>query len=304
MTIHKQERDSAAVPDLLLERFRLNELPRAEADRLDAAIRGDEVLRQRLGALEASDEEIGRRYPSDRLATAIRARIAQHPNEARRTRGISASSRARLALPAVVAIVTAMVLMVRPPAWAPWASGGGPGLAGTEAGPTSTGTQAGPTSGGTEAGPTSEPYGDRIKGGALTLYRRTDTGSETLADGDRVRTGDLIRVGYRAADQEYGTILSIDGRGAVTLHLPPSGARAVRLEHRKTVLLDRAYELDDAPLWERFYFITGQASFEVAPVIEAARRAAAAGGAAAPSLLSLPPGLEQSTFSLQKETKP
>ncbi len=69
------------------------------------------------------------------------------------------------------------------------------------------------------------------------------------------------------------------------------------------VLLDHAYELDDAPRVERFYLIASEAPFDLAPVLAAARRAAAAAGAT-PPLLQLPPGFEQSTFSLQKEDKP
>ena len=41
------------------------------------------------------------------------------------------------------------------------------------------------------------------------------------------------------------------------------------------MLLDQAYELDDAPRWERFYFVTGDTPFAVAPIVDAARRAAA-----------------------------
>ncbi len=70
------------------------------------------------------------------------------------------------------------------------------------------------------------------------------------------------------------------------------------------VLLDQAYELDDAPSWERFYFVTGDAAFEVAPIVEAARRAAARGLRSPPAALSIPGELTQSTFSLQKEARP
>src|SRR6185436_11941296 len=99
----------------------------------------------------------------------------------------------------------------------------------------------------------------------------------------------------------YGAIVSIDGRGAVTLHLPRQGARATRLpEGGETVLLDRAYELDDAPRWERFFFVTGEAPFEIEPLLEAARRAAADPSAPAPERLTLPPNLEQAVFSLEK----
>src|SRR5262249_17390764 len=136
---------------------------------------------------------------------------------------------------------------------------------------------------------------DRIKGQkpALALYRRTAAGSEALANGSLAHQGDVVRVGYRAAGHAYGVIFSIDGRGTVTMHLPPSGDRAPPLEPKTRVLLDAAYELDDAPLWERFYFVAGDTPFVVAPVVDAIRRSG-----------PLPRGLEQSTFSLQKEVRP
>jgi len=95
-------------------------------------------------------------------------------------------------------------------------------------------------------------------------------------------------------------ILSIDGRGAVTLHLPPSGDRAVPLAPGKMVLLDAAYELDEAPRVERFYFVTAREPFAAEPVVSAARRAAQG---TVPDALPLPPGLEQATFAIQKEAR-
>ena len=134
---------------------------------------------------------------------------------------------------------------------------------------------------------------------ALAVYRKTNTGSETLNDGAIAHRGDLIRLGYRAAGKPYGVILSIDGRGAVTMHLPPNGEQAASLQNEPTVLLDKAYELDDAPRWERFYFVTGETSFLVQPVMDAARRAASS--SRPQPKLELPKGLEQSIFLLQKE---
>lgn len=127
--------------------------------------------------------------------------------------------------------------------------------------------------------PTATPEpGERIKGmrPALALFRKSERGSEALADGDVARAGDLVRVGYRAAGRAYGVILSIDGRGAVTLHLPAGGGRAAALHPGDTVLLGHSYELDDAP------------------------RAAAKRSGAPPQALALPPSLDQSTFLLLK----
>jgi len=73
--------------------------------------------------------------------------------------------------------------------------------------------------------------GDRVKGlePTLLLFRKTPEGSEPLKDGAAARAGDLIRIGYRAAGQRWGVIVSVDGRGVVTRHLPRERARTLRV---------------------------------------------------------------------------
>jgi hypothetical protein len=243
------------IPDVVLERYRLNELPDASARAVEAMLAADPELRARLDALDGSDEEILRAYPP---------RVFVRDVPAAPRRGVR-----RFAI-AAAAVATAAIAIVAslPPA------------------------------------PPQEPDGVRIKGGhpSLAVYRRTAAGSERLADGAVARPGDLLRVGYVSAGRGYGVILSIDGRGAVTVHLPPSGGRAAPLTPGRTVLLDTAYELDDAPRVERFYFVTGTDPFAVAEIVSAAERAAA-DGAAPPVTLPLPRGLEQATFAIQKEGK-
>src|SRR5213075_1493137 len=94
---------------------------------------------------------------------------------------------------------------------------------------------------------------DRVKGlePGLTIYRRTAAGTETLA-----------------------------GRGVVTRHFPADGDRAAALARGRVTLLDQAYELDDAPGWERFYFVTGDTPFAVAPIVDAAHEISAGGAGA------------------------
>ena len=263
------------IPDLILEQYRLGELPRAEADRVRALLSEDPALRARHDALEQSDEEIARSYPAGWLAARIRARLPVP----------DAGGHFGWRVPLGVA-VTAILVIVSIPMW---------------------------------TAPEREPVapavtGDRIKGllPALTIYRRTAAGTETLADGSVARPGDLLRVAYTGAGRTYGVILSIDRRGGVTLHLPPNpfdsrgslrtgGERAAPLASGHATLLDQAYELDDAPGWERFYFVTGDTPFPVAPIVEAARKVAADGARLAPAALPIGRELTQSTFSLQKE---
>ena len=241
-------------PDLLLERYRFDELPQADRVRFDGEMTADPGLRARVEALAASDAEIREQYdPAVFLRQAVARRRRQWLRPFVFAGGLAA-----------VAIALVATL---------------PGL------------------------PTSNLATERSKGApldrpGLAVYRRTPAGSERLADGDVARAGDLLRLGYASAGRSYGVILSIDGKGAVTMHLPPSGEEAAHLGQDKLVLLDAAYELDDAPRIERFYFITAARPFKIAPVLAAAQRASAS-----PGVLALPAGFEQVSFAVQKEVR-
>jgi len=255
------------VAEITLERYRLNELPAEVMAALERRMQTDHDLRRRVDALVLSDDQI---RASDRLqpvAARVRQRLEPERTDATRRGWLSM---ARWALPAAASIAFALIFLL--PRTMFLATGDD----------------------------------ERIKGlsASLTLFRQVGAGSETLADGAVARQGDVIRVGYRAAGQAYGAILSIDGRGHITMHLPAGGARAVALGRESTVLLDQAYELDDAPRWERFYFITGDTPFPIAPLVESAQRAIAKAGGHAVPALSLDAGLQQSVFSLQKESTP
>lgn len=262
--------EPAAIPDLTLERYRLHELPADETARVERLLDTDAGLRQRLTALVVSDTDIRDVFPPALMARGIAGRMTGHG--ANRSPAITVL---RWAAPTAAVFLIAFVA-VRSMAVAP------------------------PDS----SSALSADDGNRIKGLAATLaiYRRTDAGSELLADGDRAHSGDLLRIGYKVANPGFGVILSVDGRGLVTLHLPADGGRAVALNDGDTVLLDRAYELDDAPKWERFYFVTARTSFDVEPVLSALRAASPTHDTPAP--LALAPDLEQVTFVLQKDTRP
>ena len=67
-----------------------------------------------------------------------------------------------------------------------------------------------------------------------------------------------------------------------------------------TVVHPLALELDDAPRWERFYFVTGDAPFETAPVVGAASQIDIEKTVDQPEKLDLPEDLDQFVVSLEK----
>ncbi|MDR2897499.1 MAG: hypothetical protein LBU99_01700 [Spirochaetaceae bacterium] len=105
---------------------------------------------------------------------------------------------------------------------------------------------------------------DRIKGiGTLEaqprifVYKKIDNEAVRLFDNAQVRENDILQVSYIAAGSDYGAIISVDGNGVVTQHFPYHGNSCAELVKDGEVALDFAYQLDDAPDFERFFFITG-----------------------------------------------
>jgi hypothetical protein len=146
---------------------------------------------------------------------------------------------------------------------------------------------------------TGERPGDEIrtKGPAvLQVFRQTPEGEERLAEQAPVHAQDVLQLRYDARGAGFGVILSVDGRGVVTPHLPDRLEGPAAALGKGLVTLPAAYELDDAPGYERFFIVTGRAPFEVQAVVSAIQRLGAD-----PGPLSLQPGLTQVSLRLEKE---
>jgi hypothetical protein len=153
--------------------------------------------------------------------------------------------------------------------------------------------------------PRDEPGAEeRIKGMTpeLFVYRRTASGVEGLKRGARVRPRDTLQLAYIAAGYKHGVILSVDGAGAVTLHSPRQQAGGDVLAPSGRHMLEHAYELDAAPDFERFFFVTSQRPIDVGQVVQAARELARTPALARREALPLPSHYSQATFELEKDS--
>jgi hypothetical protein len=251
-------------PDWLVERLALGELDAAAAADVRARLAAEgRDADAELAALGASNREILAELPPARVAAAVKARA-----HAKRSRTWLA------ALPLVLAGAAAIGLVARP------------GRHGTAP----------------------RPEGDvvfentEIKGASeLRVYRHSAAGDERLTDGARAATGDLLQLAYRAPSDGFGALLSIDGRGHVTVHWPEAAADApARLSAKGEVRLPSAYELDDAPAFERFIFVSSPSPFAMSTVLDAARALAARPGDARVQRLALPAPLNQLSVALEK----
>lgn len=221
--------DERPISDYQLERYLLREGTDDELADLDRRLADDPGLAQRLAALERSNEELHQRYPPEWMRGQIELKLKRA--QGRRVQRTWSGYRL-WAVPAV-ALILAVVAV--------------PTLLDQE---------------------TSEAPATRIKGSEqeprLLVFRKLASGVERLQDEALARSGDVVQLAYRSGGLQYGAILSVDGRGTVTQHLPATGTRAVPLAAQDT--LDVAYELDDAPQWERFYLVTADRRFGLAAV--------------------------------------
>jgi hypothetical protein len=252
------------LPDWLVERAALDEVSPTHRPRIDAA--EPHELEARVAALRAENAAELAAHPASVAVGQIERRIiAEHGKRKRRQRWLWVS-----ALTSAAAVVTAFIVIDRS---------------------------------------VSEPViGDeteevtRVKGATrLLAFRQDGERVERLQEDAQVRAGDRIQLRYHAGGRGYGLIASLDGAGIVTLHHPAredAPATATSLAPRTTTL-PHAYALDDAPRFERFFFITSDSPIEVeaglAAVRELARREDSSTAA-----LELPPGLHQWSLRLRK----
>jgi hypothetical protein len=140
----------------------------------------------------------------------------------------------------------------------------------------------------------------RIKGAQhLLVFRAGAAGKAArLSPSARVRPHDRLQLAYTGGDARFGAILSVDGNGVVTQHLPVDAAAATALAAGETSL-PRSYELDEAPGFERFFFVTGPRPFALGDVLAAAR-ALAHDPEVQRKPLALDPALSQESLLLQK----
>lgn len=259
---------SGDVPDYLLERYVLRELPAAELAALERAIAADAQLAARLRALEDDSAEQQRRYPAAWMAGQIELKRAQQSPQQRRTHSRERKRGVLRGLWAIPAVALALAIVALPV----WEQ---------------------------QVEPDTRIKG--AKGPVLQVFLDGEGGVERLPDSSLVQPGDVVQLVYRSGGYAYGAIFSLDGRGALTRHLPAEGHQAVALVQGVADTLDFAYELDDAPRWERFYMVAAAHPFALDLLERALRQRSERVDV---PTLDLPAEYSVSTFVLRKPDAP
>lgn len=145
------------------------------------------------------------------------------------------------------------------------------------------------------------PAPGQNQGPKLEIWRKHDTRAEVLQPGAVVQVRDKLQIAYQAGSSRYGMILSIDGAGKMSLHYPDALASSPDLNPSGTVVLPYAYELDAAPRFERFFFITSKNAFLTSEIWNSLESQLKNNGAWAENGMPvLPEGLQAQGFLLKK----
>ncbi|MGH1343013.1 MAG: hypothetical protein ACRBN8_15730 [Nannocystales bacterium] len=248
------------VPDILVELLALGELDDAEASAVRAQLEAEGD--PRLDELATSDVEVFARYPAEQVVAELReAGFPPQPVAEELPSNVTPLTRAQAAPRARVRPWVAAAVSVAAAAVLVWALASGDELPPEE--PPRVAMVDPPTTSG-------DPAGIRTKGVPRILVHRQGE-SDPLEAGAAVHAGDMLQLSYSGAGGRHGVIVSLDGAGVASLHFPAQADASTELS-RGLVRLEYAYELDDAPVFERFFLVTAPTPLDPDAVLSAARR--------------------------------
>jgi hypothetical protein len=277
------------IPTWLLERVILDEVPPELADEVRQVLDENPAERARLAELERSSAEILSALPPARVAAEVARRAGSSGGLALmlnvvRPGGPRLNARRRvLALSSSLAVAAGVVLVAV--------------AVGRQVGPSGEPVAGGGDTGHGQTGEVTTAKGDP----RLILHRKGEGEAPELPVEAVVGAGDRIQVKYVAGGRLHGAILSIDGRGVVTLHFPADERGSTLLGQGGAVALDHSYELDDAPAFERFVFVTSDQSIRLADVLASARSLAADPQRRDAGEMRLAAGQRQTWYTLRKK---
>jgi len=241
-------------PQLFFEQISLREKQTADLRKSMRPEITDEEVARKIAALEKSNDEILAAYPTDKMKAAVRRKMETAAKPTLRFTAASIINVRNFSIMAAAAACLALAFVVSN---------------------LNTNTLAQSLNGAGTANGTANGSGilagfDHAKGDGPRMYIYLKDGDQALQldNNSLVHENDVLQISYVAAGQQYGIILSIDGNGTITQHYPDEGAAAVALDNKGEIALPFSYKLDDAPSFERFFFITGTKSFTVASFME------------------------------------
>jgi len=241
------------IPDWKLERFILGELPQSELNAIREQAQSDVSLHERIEYLRNHNEEMLNKYPLNMMikdAKSVSPSSKAVPPKHKNRFSMIWDNWKTVPRWAAPAFACAVVLLILPIYIF-----------------TSTQSKA-------ESTAFFSNEETRIKGleSRLEVWRKNGGTAEKLELEAGVSQGDVIQLRYLVPAVCYGTIVSLDGRGVVTVHLSGESGKAAPLTPGRAIALNHSYELDDAPKFEIFYLVTSPQNFHIDTITQSIRK--------------------------------
>ena len=234
------------IPDWKLERYLTGDLPAAEMREIRELEKTDAIFANRVKMMREDNAAILRKMPFERLSEKLEAMPARRGAGAG-FKGAGNIVNFRLvkftAAAALVLAVVSVALFSHREVMAPAQSG----------------AQVMDV-----AMLDSQDEGTRIKGmdARMEVWKKTADSAVQMSNLDEAREGDEIQLRYSVPEKCFGMLLSMDGNGALTMHMG-SENHAVELAPGEMTTLPFAYKLDNAPKFEKFFLLTSRNMFSI-----------------------------------------
>lgn len=237
------------IPDWKLERYLTGDLPESDMREIREMEATDEIFANRVKMLREDNAAILKKLPFEKLSE----KIAMMPGRSNAGAGNTVRVNFKLvkfaaAAALVLAVVTVAVFSQRS-----ISQDGGTVLANRADGAQTM-----------EVAMVDQNDDVRIKGlsARMEVWKKTGDSAVQMENLGEAREGDEIQLRYAVAEKCFGLLFSMDGNGTITMHMGHEN-RAVELEPGKMTTLPFAYKLDNAPKFEKFFFLTSKSEFEL-----------------------------------------
>ena len=235
------------IPDWKLERYLTGDLPESDMREIREMEAADEIFANRVKMLREDGKAILRKLPYDRLAE----RLDSIP-------GRSVSDNGKLVNFGIVKFAAAAALVLAVMTVAVFSQRSISQEGGSVLANRADGAQP------MEVAIVDQSDDVRIKGlsARMEVWKKTGDSAVQMENLGEAHEGDEIQLRYAVAEKCYGLLFSMDGNGTITMHMG-EGNKAIGLEPGKMTTLPFAYKLDNAPKFEKFFFLTSKNEFEL-----------------------------------------
>ena len=236
------------IPDWKLEKYLTGDLPAEEMHEIREMEAIDEIFAGRVKMLREDNAAILKKLPFEKLSE----KIAMMPGRSNAGAGNTVRVNFKLVKFAAAAALVLAVVTVALFSQRSLSEQSGTVLA------TAANTQL------MEVAMADQNDDVRIKGlsARMEVWKKTGDSAVQMENLGEAREGDEIQLRYAVAEKCFGLLFSMDGNGTITMHMGHEN-RAVELEPGKMTPLPFAYKLDNAPKFEKFFFLTSKSEFEL-----------------------------------------